>query len=161
VKPREERQKVMIRARIRSGVSWHDVCILNLSRRGLGVQAAQPPPRGSYVELRRGSHVVVARVMWAKGHRAGLYSQDAIAIRALMHDEPANDRRPPAYPKVERRRAARSIEQRRESSRTTARALEFACVGLVAAAFGLTVFGTVEGALAQPLAQVRAALNRQ
>jgi hypothetical protein len=133
-----------------------------MSRRGLGVQAAEPPPRGSYVELRRGSQIVVARVMWAKGHRAGLYSQDAIAVRAFMHDEPANDRRPPqSYPKVERRRVPRSIEQDHERSRTTARALEFACFGLVAAVFGLTVFGTVEEALAQPLAQVRAVLNRK
>ena len=146
---------------MRSGVSWHDVCILNLSIRGLGVQTAEPPPRGSYVELRRGSQVVVARVMCAKGHRAGLYSQDAIAVRALLNDEPANDRLPPPdYPKVERRRAPRSVEQRQERSRTTARALEFACFGLVAAVMGLSVLGTVEEALARPLAQVRAVLNR-
>ena len=149
----------MIRARMRSGVSWHDVCILNLSKRGLGIQSAQPPERGTYVEICRGSQVVVARVMWAKGHRAGLHSQDAIAVRALMHDEPANDASAPAYPKVERRRAPRTTQQRHEGSRLAARAMEFACVGLAAVAFGLTVFGTVEQALAKPIAEVRAALD--
>ena len=147
---------------MRSGVSWHDVCILNMSRRGLGIQSAEPPPRGTYVEIRRGGLVVVARVMWAKGHRAGLHSQDALSVRALVREETANDRLPPPdYAKVERRRSPRSVEQRHERSRTTARALEFACFGLVAAVFGLTVFGTVEEALARPLEQVRAVLNRQ
>lgn len=67
VKPREERQKVMIKARMRTGVSWHDVCILNLSAHGVGLQAAEPPARGTYVEIRRGPHVIVARVAWSKG----------------------------------------------------------------------------------------------
>ena len=79
---REERQKVMIKARMRSGVSWRDVCILNLSVHGVGIQAAEPPARGTYVEIRRGSQVIVARVAWAKGHRAGLRSQDAIFIQS-------------------------------------------------------------------------------
>ena len=49
VEHREERQKVMVRARMRSGVSWHDVCVLNLSPHGIGIQAPEPPERGSYV----------------------------------------------------------------------------------------------------------------
>jgi hypothetical protein len=146
---------------MRSGVSWHDVCILNLSRRGLGIQSAEPPPRGTYVEICRGRQVIVARVMWAKGHRAGLHSQDAIAVRALIHEDPANDRdKPaPAYPKAERRLAPRNAQQRHEGSRLAARAMEFACIGLAAVAFGLTIFGTVEQALARPIAEVRAALD--
>lgn len=162
VKPREERQKVLIRARMRSGVSWHDVCILNLSGRGLGIQSAEPPPRGTYVEICRGSQIVLARVMWAKGHRAGLHSQDIIAVRALIRDDPANDHGAQrAYPKVERRRAQRHLQERHDRSRIAGRAIEFACFGLVAAVFGLTVFGTVEEALARPLAQVREVLNQQ
>ena len=45
---------------MRSGASWHDVCILNLSLHGAGIQALEPPARGSYVEIRRGSHVIIA-----------------------------------------------------------------------------------------------------
>ena len=161
VKPREERQKVMIRARMRSGVSWHDVCILNLSARGLGIQAAEPPSRGTYVEVRRGKQVIVARVMWAKGHRAGLHSQDAIWIQALLREESAaNDQAPAtAYPKVERRLAPRSTQQRHDESRMVARATEFACMAIAVVALGLTLFGTVEQALARPLTQIRAALG--
>jgi len=146
---------------MRSGLSWHDVCILNLSRRGLGIQAAEPPKRGTYVEICRGSQVIVARVMWAKGHRAGLHSQDSIAVQALVREDPANDRggAPPAYPNEERRRTPRSTQQRHESSRLVARTMEFACVGLAALAFGLVALASVEQALARPIAQVRAALD--
>lgn len=160
MKAREERQKVMIRARMRSGVSWHDVCILNLSQRGLGIQTAEPPPRGTYVEVRRGSHVVIGRVMWAKGHRAGLHSQDAIAVRALVHNQAANDENAsaPSYPQVERRQARRSTQQSHEASRLAGRAIEFACLALFASALAVTAFGTVKEALARPLSKVQAAL---
>ena len=39
VKPREERQKVMVKARMRSGASWNDVCNLNVSLHGAGAIA--------------------------------------------------------------------------------------------------------------------------
>jgi hypothetical protein len=157
MKAREERQKVMMRARMRTGASWHDVCILNVSRRGVGIQAADPPPRGTYVEICRGNQTIVARVMWAKGHRAGLHSQDAIAIRALTSDA-ANDLEPPGYPAVERRRVARPPQQRHSESRLLGRAMEFACVALFAGALAVTLFGTVKEALARPLSKAEASL---
>ena len=60
---------------------------------------------------------------------------------------------------AERRRAPRSAAQRHDESRLAARAVEFACMGLVALMFGMTVFGTVQQALAQPIAQVTVALD--
>ena len=164
MKPREERQKVMVKARMRSGASWHDVCILNLSVHGLGIQAAEPPERGTYVEICRGSQAIVARVAWAKGHRAGLRSQDAIFIRALLREPEAGAvprRHVPAGRPVERRRAPRTVDQRHCGSRLAGRAMEFACFALVAGAIAVTAFGTVSSALARPLSrgQRRARLN--
>ena len=161
MKPREERQKVMIKARMRSGVSWHDVCILNLSVHGVGIQAAEPPARGTYVEIRRGSQMIVARVAWAKGHRAGLRSQDAIFINAIVNDmgtavsAPREIRGTP----IERRRAPRTASQGYERSRIAGRAMEFACLSLVAAALALTAFGSLEQALAQPLSRISSAME--
>ena len=160
MKTREERQKVMIEARMRSGVSWHDVCILNLSVHGVGIQTPEPPARGTYVEIRRGRQLIVARVAWAKGHRAGLRSLEAIFISAIV-----NDAGSAAAPReiggvaIERRAAPRTALQRHDSSRVMGRAMEFACFGLVAAALALTAFGSVERALANPLSQISAALN--
>ena len=146
---------------MRSGVSWHDVCILNLSVHGVGIQAAEPPARGTYVEIRRGSQVIVARVAWARGHRAGLRSQDAIFISAIVNDvgSAASAHRTIGGAGIERRSAPRMALQRHESSRLVGRAMEFACLGLVAAALALTAFGSVEQALARPLSQISAALN--
>ena len=160
VRPRDERHKVMIKARMRIGASWHDVCILNLSTRGVGIQAGDPPPRGSYVEIRRGAHVVIARIVWTRGHRAGLRSQDAIFVQALMN-EPAAAPRPPVAEgrPIERRRAPRTTQQRHEQSRIAARAFEFVGFALVAGALGFTAFGAVGDALAQPLSTIEAALS--
>lgn len=160
VKPREERQKVMIKARMRSGASWHDVCVLNVSPHGVGIQSAEPTARGTYVEIRRGPHVIVGRVAWSKGHRAGLRSQDPISIRAIVNDlvaTPAQPRQGTGRP-VERRRSPRTEQERHDRSRLLGRAMEFACFGLAAGAMALTAFGSVERALARPLSQISAAL---
>jgi hypothetical protein len=158
VKSREDRQKVMIRARMRVGATWHDVCILNLSRRGLGIQTADSPARGTYVEICRGRMVIVARIMWARGHRAGLQSQDAIWAQGLINEALAAPPQAGSAP-VERRRAPRNVQQRHDQSRVAARSMEFACVALFVAAFAIAAFGAVGQALAAPLSQIRAALG--
>lgn len=148
---------------MRTGASWRDVCILNLSKRGLGIQAADPPPRGTYVEVCRGSQLIVARVMWSKGHRAGLHSQDLIWVQALLGDGAvaANDSAPAAggARPVERRRQPRTVQQRHERSRTLGRAMELVAVAIAGAALGLAAFGLVQDALARPLSQIRLALG--
>ena len=152
----------MIRARMRAGTSWHDVCILNLSRRGLGIQAADPPPRGSYVEICRGRHLIVARVMWSRGHRAGLQSQDLIWVQALLNEgkAAANDSGlEKGLPRIERRVAPRSTRDRHERSRIVARAIELACIVAVGVGMGMAAFGLVQEALARPLSHIRSALG--
>jgi hypothetical protein len=106
---------------------------------------------------------MVARVMWTRGHRAGLHSQSLIFVRSLVRDEPANDggQSASAYPEVDRRREPRAMRHRHERSRLAGRAMEFACIGLAASALGLTIVATIEQALARPIAQVRAALDGQ
>ena len=160
MKPREQRQKVMIKARMRTAASWNDVCILNLSIHGLGIQSAEPPARGTYVEICRGSHVIIARVVWTKGHRAGLRSQDPLFIQAIVNEALAPPQRLPvaAGRPVERRRAPRTAAQRFEQSRVAGRAMEFAGLAIVAVAVAMAAFGTVEQALAAPLSQIRASL---
>lgn len=53
-----------------------DACILDLSSRGLMIHASETVPGGSYLELRRGRHVIVARVVWSRDRRAGLQAQE-------------------------------------------------------------------------------------
>jgi len=161
VKARENRQKVMIKARMRSHAAWHDVCILNLSVHGLGIQSASPPARGAVVEIRRGRQIVIARVAWAKGHRAGLRSQDPIFIRALVSNEDVEAPLPPpaAGRPVERRHTSRPTSKAHDDSRVRGRIIEFASFAIIVAALGIAAASTVGEALEQPLSAVRVALD--
>ena len=148
----------MIKARMRDGVRWHDVCILNLSTHGVGIQTASPPERGSYVEIRRGPNVIIARVAWTKGHRAGLRSQDPIFIPAIVKETPVAPA--PASPQgrpVERRRQPRL--QSHDDSRLKARAMEFAGFAGAALLIAMVLFSAVQESLAKPLARITAALG--
>jgi hypothetical protein len=151
----------MLRARLRGAQGWKDACILNISVRGMMVQTASAPPRGSYVEVHRGHHLMVARVAWHKGHRCGLRCQDAIAIDALVAD-PEDPAGAPAVsqPAVERRSQPRSPNLRHERSREMSRAIEFAMLALLGAAGAAAAFSVVQSALASPLARVSEALGQ-
>ena len=145
---------------MRSSATWGDVCILNISSRGLQLQTARPPERGAYVEVRRGPHVIVGRVAWSKHHRFGIRSQDALFVDAIIA-EPGDaeaQRGPVAYVPVERRTVPRPAASA-ERSRVAARAFEFACVGLVVVAGATMLYGAAEAALAAPLATVSNALG--
>lgn len=160
MKAREERQKVMLKARMRAGSAWHDVCILNLSAHGVGLQAADPPPRGTYVEIRRGSNTIVARVAWTRGHRAGLRSQDVLFIPALVRDaaSPLAGSEKAEGSRLERRRVPRTA-QAHAQSRLAGRAMEFACLAFLGLVMAGTLFGAVRDSLARPMAEVTAALR--
>lgn len=144
---------------MRSGASWTDVCILNVSIHGLGIQSAEPPDRGTYVEICRGTQSIIARVAWSKGHRAGLSAQDAIFIKALINDNAAAGPRVAKGKPVERRRSPRPAQRMHDSSRLAGRLMEFACFALFAGALAVTAFGAVGQALASPLSQISTALG--
>ena len=149
----------MIKARMLSGASWQDICILNCSPHGLGIQSPKAPSRGSYVEIRRGRQTIIARVAWSKGHRAGLRSQDVIFVSALVS---GNDSEPvPRFGSAglnERRLQPRSSAQAHGESRLAGRSMEFACLAIVAAAIAMAGASAVGEALARPMSKVEAAL---
>jgi hypothetical protein len=139
--------------------SWGDVCILNISSRGMQLQAPRPPERGSFVEIRRGPHVIIGRVAWAKQHRFGIKSQDLLFVDAITA-EPGDDegqRSQPAYTAIERRPRARPPGGDR--SRLAGRAMEFACLGCVVAGGAMALYGVAAEALAKPLSVVSQALG--
>ena len=156
--PRELRRRVILPARLRMGAHWSDACILNISSRGLMIQASRAAPEGSFIELWKGDYVIVARVVWRKGVRAGLRSEDRVPVEEIMSlaQSPglqltAATGRPP----YERRRHPRS----HEDNRLRGRMIEFASVVLIATIFAGFAFTMVEQALANPFAAVRSALS--
>ena len=158
-KPRELRRRVVLPTRLRLGAAWSDACILNISSRGLMIRAARPIPQGSLVELRRGSHVIVARVVWRDGAKAGLQSDDKLPVDDILTLSQAGAIQVTAGPRpagVERRTQPRGHDH----SRLRSRALEFASVTLIAASLVGGAVLMVEQAFSRPLASVQAALGR-
>lgn len=165
MKSREPRRKVLINARMRVGARWGDVCILNLSKRGMLVQAPEAPERGTYLEVRRGSKEIVARVVWSAGNRFGAYTQEPLNVDALVAE--AGDPEPAAASaahssEADRRRAvrARSASERHERNRWLGRALELACIGALGFGLAALLGQGLKQALATPLEATSAALRQ-
>jgi hypothetical protein len=164
-KSREPRRIVLVTGRMRHDSGWTDLTICNLSAHGLMAKCAKPPPRGTFVEVRRGTVCIVGQVRWAYAGRLGIRTQERIDIAGLLGDAPAasgqgaDDRR-----QVQRSRSpggegrsspSGALEER---SRRWARRFDWlvvATVGIVSA--GLLV-AQVHSTLSRPLAQARAAL---
>ena len=165
-KPREPRRKVAVAARMRVDGKYSDVCIRDISSRGMMLQAATPPRPGTYIEILRAAHIVVARVVWASDRRFGIRSQDRIDIRGIVEATPGSGTRPVDQ---ERRAADRSrpaggtaaidLAERAERNRHRSRAFQFGLLtvcGLLAAGLAANVAYDV---LSSPLKTVSAHLN--
>ena len=162
MKAREPRKTVMIKARLRDGATWRDALILNLSTRGLMIRAEQPPPDGAYLELRRGRHVIVARVMWRRDRLCGLRAQDVLPTEAIIAEPDVSSGRPIA-PGSDRRVAPAAPAPRptaHEVSRWRSRAWEFASLATVGITCAGLAYSAVARALGAPLAAVGNALAK-
>jgi hypothetical protein len=147
----------MLPARMRSKAGWSDACILNISRQGLLVYSAGIADPGTFVEIRRGGQLVVARVVWRKNQRIGLHSPDPVRVEDIVTTEAAASAVQPSLSEIaiERRRIPRDAER----SRQHARAMEFMAMVLAAVTLVGVAVACVEDALAAPLAAVRTALG--
>jgi len=153
-KPRELRRRVVVPARLRHGASWSDTCILNLSSRGLMIHTSRQISRGTEVEVCRGDHVIVARVVWRDGARAGLQSSERVPVEEILTlgQSPALQI---TAAHGERRKKAR----REDNSRLRGRALEFAGVLVVGVSLAGCAVSMVHDAFAVPMAAIAAALG--
>ena len=155
LKPREERLNVVMRARIRVGASWNDACILNLSTRGMLVRASTALDRGSYLEIRQGGHVIVARVIWRRADRFGVQTQDPIPAAALIRGTGPSVAPTIARPgAAERRAAIRPAAPTAEASRQRARAAQFWMATVVGGIAAILALGAMGDLLGRPLKAV-------
>lgn len=149
----------MLPARMRLGARWGDVCIINISSRGMMVYAKVPVQPGSYVELRRGEQLVVARVVWRQNNRIGLQSHNRLPVEEIISSDTAAAVAPvvTGKPLLERRKFVRQAEE----SRFRSRAMEYLAViaiGTVLAG-GLGVY--VQQTLARPIHAVKSVLGHR
>jgi len=157
-RPRELRRRVLLPARLRNGAQWSDACILNVSSRGLMIQSTLAGPEGSLMELRRGEHIISARVVWREGSRAGLQSEQRVPVEEIMSLSGSQALQLVASEGalIERRKQPRAASF---NSRLLGRALEFAAVIAIALVLAAGIWSTAEQAFARPLKQASAALG--
>lgn len=164
MKPREPWRNVMIAARMRHGNAWCDANILNISSRGLLLHAATPPSRVNYVEVRRGTHVIVGRVIWAQADRFGVRAQDRLAIDSLVAnaspDSQSGDEIGRAPVERRARPRAERLEWRHAQSREKGRALQFACIAGFGFILAACVYEAVAETLSRPLSDVSVQLGK-
>ncbi len=158
MKQRETRQPVAVPARLRVAAGWQDATILNLSTRGVMFRCTVPMERGHFLELRRGSHIIVAQVMWERDGRYGAKAQGLIPIADVVLDKPAirSVLRP-----IERRIVPRSVTERAESARRCGRAMEMLLAGLGAVCAAFILADLAYGAFGIPMRAVELALTAQ
>lgn len=162
MKPREQRMKVILPARMKDHRGWHDVRILNISSQGLMARSPAAPARGAYLELRRGGHVIVARVVWSNGQQFGVQSQARLVPAQIIEERPAAAAA--AVPAdsgrhVERRSLPRRPERTHDQSRWRARTLEFAGILSLVAGLAILALDVSQQALAQSLEAVDSSLG--
>lgn len=159
-RPRELRRRIVLPVRVRTGAAWSDACILNISSRGLMLRSGSTLPEGSCVQVRRGDHVIVARVVWKDGSRVGLQSDERVPVEEIMSLSRSTALQLVASDGavVERRRQARPEQL---DARLRGRAFEFLGIGAFGAALSLGLWAIAQQVLAAPIAQVEAALEGQ
>lgn len=141
LKDREPRRQIFVRARMRSDGAFSDVCIRNISSRGMLLQAAVSPPRGSYVEIFCSRHTIVARVVWVQDRRFGVHTRERMDIGALLGECGYVERRSPNRTAPNLGRRSTDVQQRFERSRQLSAAFEFG--SLVAGSAALAMVAAI------------------
>lgn len=98
----ECRRKVLLQVRMRVGGAFVNICLRDISSRGMLAQAESPPVRGTFVEIVHCHRSVVGQVRWASGRRFGISLRDRILVEAFLQ-EPRNAQPDPAVMTRERR----------------------------------------------------------
>lgn len=162
---REPRKSVQIGVRLKDDAGWSDAQILNVSSRGVMALCTDPPVRGSYVEIRRGTYLMIGRVAWTGTDRIGVHVRERIAIEDLLEPVTPGRRAPrPAATSVQMRLhqpRKPSTEERTAASHRFARAFNFVAIGIVAGGMAIFASDVASDALAEPLSHVANALEGQ
>lgn len=74
----------MVRARLRDAAGERDMCIIDISTKGLLATAADPPVRGEFVEIHVGRNRLAGQVKWAGTHRFGLALRERVSVAAMV-----------------------------------------------------------------------------
>jgi hypothetical protein len=157
LKAREEREKVVLRARMRADGPPVDVCIRDISSFGMMLQAGSPPSRGTYVEIETAHEIVVGRVIWTRERKFGIKTRDRITL-SRMRGRAVLDAAAGAPCRRPRRRGL-AVAAHPDGARLLGRAIDFTIVAAAAAALAAIFGGLAYGTLSKPFATVSVMLK--
>lgn len=110
------------------------------------------------VEIWHGETLITARVVWRRGTRAGLRTEERVPVEEILTLSRSSALQLtaaiPTWPQVERRRVPRCNVRSRE----TGRAMEFVAITLVAGLMAASASMAVYEALSRPLALIEASM---
>lgn len=142
------------------GGKWSNACIHDLSDKGLLVSSLTPPAIGTYVDIRRGTLVIIGRIVWSGGSRFGVRTQDPVSLAALIN-EPVLKSRPTSADRraATRDETVRHVAKQADRSRQRASAFQFVCLTIIG--LGIAYFAAIScyRALATPLSAAAEALG--
>lgn len=121
------------------------------------IQASRTAEPGTTVELTRGAHVILAKVVWREGPRAGLEVDGGLPVDDILTlgKEPGLQLTAMDSWLVEQRPKPAS----HEDSRLQARLFEFVGIAAIAGTLCIAALGMLEQAFAQPMAAIATALH--
>lgn len=159
---REPRKSVRIGVRLKDDAGWSDAHILNVSSRGVMAQCQDPPPRGSYIEIRRGTYMMIGRVAWSGTDRIGIRVREQIDLEDLLLPVTPGRKAPRRANEVQMRVCERrkpSVEERAATSARFARVFDFAALAIIVVGLAIFASGMAARAFGSPMAEVEMALK--
>jgi len=123
----------MVPVRIRQDTKWSDASIRNVSSRGMMLVMDDPPPKGSFIEIRRQQAVMVGQVRWSGKGRCGIRTQDVVPVSYLTSKVASAPRGNAAAGAVDRRASVRVLTPAEISERSRIKAIYFQRLSLAAA----------------------------
>ena len=139
VRSRELRHKVLVRASMRAGGPLTEVCVRDVSERGLMAQASVAPARGTVVEIIHAGQPIVGHVIWSKDRKFGIRTSDRVNLQVFVKGLASS----PASNGLRARNAKQAIQVSADRSATLGRLMQFGGT----AAFALAAAGMLASLL--------------
>ncbi|MES3152001.1 hypothetical protein [Sphingomonas faeni] len=140
--------------------TWSDGCIHDVSDQGLLLSSVNPPPTGTYVDIRRGTLVIIGRVVWNGGSRFGVRTQDPVSLAALRN-EPVLKQRPGMSDRRKPRPGAstRTPAETADRSKRLSSSFQFVCLTIIGLGIACAAAAYCYQTLASPVNAAAATLN--
>jgi hypothetical protein len=164
IKLREDRQPLLLPARLLVDEGWQDAIVCNVSSRGMMLRCAMPPERNSFIEVRYKNLCFVGRVVWSSGSQCGIRTQDNIDYSQLMCQSPTKATQTNAErglrPRDDLKQANIRVLPPEDSSKIFARIFDFSALALGVVLGAIMLADVVGGALG-PLIRIQTVLANQ